>query len=178
MHSGAGFRRGLATAAFLAALIVACTPLVPPNAANVDRICDTLCRRRGECKPGWDQTICQASCRDRGSKRRPYWRADYVEAAVQCLATSSCDVILQSFERACFVDTRPEPSDTARRACIAAEAKQHECMGSPQDVDECLTKWEWRLYSDPVLEEIIDCEKQHCGGDNRVHCINEAMGGR
>jgi hypothetical protein len=96
---------------------------------------------------------------------------------VGCIANSTCDVILQSVERTCFVDTRPEPSDIARRACIAAEKKQHECMGSPEDVDECLNKRGWRLYSDPVLEEMIDCEKQHCGGDNRTHCINEALGG-
>jgi hypothetical protein len=170
-------RACLVSVFLLAALLVACTPVVPPVAANVDRICDTLCRRRGECRPGWDQTTCQASCRDRGSKRRPYWRADYVEAAVQCLASSSCDVILERVERACFIDTRPEPTDLARRACMAVEAKQRECIGSPEDVDECLNKWEWRLYSDPVLEELIDCEKQHCGGNRRKTCINEAMGG-
>lgn len=170
-------RRRIVGGAAVAAVIVACTPLVPPHLEYVDHICDTLCHKRGECSPGWDQKTCQTDCRERGNKRRAYWRADYVEAAVSCIANSSCDVVLQKVNAACFRDTKPEPSDIARRACTAAEAKDRECNGAPQNIDECLNKWNWRLYSDPVLEEIIDCEKQHCGGDNRVRCINEAMGG-
>jgi len=40
-----------------------------------------------------------------------------------------------------------------------------------------LNKWNWRVYSDSVLEEMIECEKQRCGRDRRMMCINEVLGG-
>lgn len=174
----AGIRRYILGVTIVGGVVAAgCTPPVPAHPEYVDRICDSLCRKRAECKPDWDQKICQTSCRDRGSSRRPYWRADYVDAAVQCITSSSCETILKEVERACFQDTRPEPTEVARRACMAAEQKQHECVGAPVDMDECLNKWNWRAYSDPVLEEIVDCEKQRCGGNQRSRCISEALGG-
>jgi hypothetical protein len=173
--------RALFTAAAVATVLVACTPVVPPHLEYRDRMCDALCKRRSECLPGADGSdvkSCETNCRESGSKRRPYWRADYVDATVQCLETSTCGVIKESVERTCFLDTRPEPSDLARRACMAFEAKQRECVGAVEDIDACLNKLGWRLLSDPVLAELLDCEGQRCGGERRMMCVNEAFGGQ
>ena len=164
----------LLVATFAMGLFVACTPLVPPHAENVDQICDTLCHRRGECDSRWDQKACQTSCRERGSKRRPYWRADYVESALHCIQSSSCDVV-SDHVAACFEKARPEPTDMARQACRAVTAKNRTCSGQPEDIDKCLDKWGYRDLSDPVLKEIVDCTEQRCarfGG-----CIREVLGG-
>jgi hypothetical protein len=168
--------RWFTSASIVGALVAACTPVVPPNATNADRICDALCARRTACGAGENDPTCQESCRDPKMKVRAYWRADYVEAASACIARASCNVSTEEVEGACLVAARPEPSDTARRACRIFEAKQRECIGAPEDVGQCLDGKNWRVFSDPVLEEFIACEGQHCGANSRKMCVDGVLG--
>jgi hypothetical protein len=169
-------RRRLPGVILPALALVACIPRVPPHLENVERLCDTWCRERGMCTPGWNREACQTDCRERGDKRAPYWRGDYVESIVHCIEASRCEVLTAKDPQAiCFAQTRPEPSETARRACIAVEAKQRECKAPPESVDDCLNEWNWRVLGDRVLEELIACERQACGA-GRTTCIDQALG--
>jgi hypothetical protein len=64
--------------------------VIPPEPANVDRMCTTACKRLVECQPGAGAAQCEENCRLRaGDKLRPYDRADYVDAFVKCVEAAT-----------------------------------------------------------------------------------------
>jgi hypothetical protein len=152
----------------------ACTSLPPPNTANAARICDAMCKRLSDCKPGWDVDACEKDChRDH---LLPYYRDDYVGAVAQCVQTSTCDIILGSLGRTCFQATKPGPSDVARQTCMAIVAKDHLCTGKPEELDDCLGKWRYGLLSDPVLSALASCQDIPCGNRRRRSCSAATLG--
>jgi hypothetical protein len=162
------------TCALAPLLAGACTSAPPPNTANAAQICDSMCKRLSDCKPGWDVGTCETSCRR--DKLVPYYREDYVGAVAQCIQTSTCDVILHSLDRTCLQATRPGPSDIARQTCMTIVAKDHSCTGKPEELDDCLTKWRYGLLSDPVLSALASCQDMPCGNRRRRNCSNATLG--
>jgi hypothetical protein len=158
-----------------ALLVASCgAPLVPPNTANVARVCQLECKRLGDCRPGWDMDACDRGCRR--DRLLPYFREDYVAAITTCLEQSTCDVILGPLHDTCWGATRPAPSDLARRAAEEASAKEHLCRGDPVSPEQVLDKWRWAALSDPVLEELRQCEGLRCGRAWRHDCIKITLG--
>ncbi len=165
----------LVTFATFATLLAACGErMLPPNAPNVARLCVAKCERLAACRPGWDVDTCEQDCRR--DQLLPYFRDDYSDAIAQCLSTASCDAILAGAARACWQKTIPEPTDLARQACLVAENRDRVCVGSPVDVEACLTKWRWGILKDSVLTQFMDCEQQRCGGYRRSQCVRATMG--
>jgi hypothetical protein len=164
--------RRVGSAAMVVSVLVACEDTkFPPNPSNIDRVCDTKCKRLVECNPAWDAARCQAGCR--ANKLRGYDRSDYIDASVKCLEAATCDVVLGPLDRKCLVETRPEPSDVARRYCRAAGAKDYECRGKPPDFDKCL-QGSLAMISDTVLQKMVDCESLKCSSAG--HCARETIG--
>ena len=146
---------------------------IPPNPANLDRICGTYCRRLAECQPGAGVAQCEAGCRERNpNKLRPYYRADYVDASVHCMETATCDVILHNADQ-CSVALRPPPSDAVVRYCTGVAKQTFDCSGRTDGQAGCLKVW--GLVRDDVADELARrCASGSCA--TRGHCLNSAVG--
>ncbi|HEY2516079.1 MAG TPA: hypothetical protein VGI39_34645 [Polyangiaceae bacterium] len=149
-------------------------PVIPGDPAILGRVCGTYCRRLAECQPGAGVPQCEENCRERNpSKLRPYYRQDYVDAAVQCTATASCDVLLDSSNPQCSAALRPPPSDSVHRLCTWMSKQIFDCSGRTDGESVCFKAW--GLVRDDVAEELLRrCANAPCA--TRVHCLNSSVG--
>jgi hypothetical protein len=145
------------------------------SASYVDRLCNTLCKKNVECVPGWDPAQCQQNCRERGSAARAFWRDDYKAATLSCLESAGCDVMSKgdAIEKKCFVDTKPQPSDAAKKYCDASIEKERTCSdAAAPDAAACLQKW--GVIADATLTEMTACQQRPCG--EAATCAKAAVG--
>jgi hypothetical protein len=145
------------------------------SAGFVDRLCNTLCKKNVECIPGWDPAQCQQNCRERGSPARAFWREDYAKATLACLDAAGCDVMSKgdTIEKTCFGDTRPAPSETAKKLCDVSLDKERTCSdAAAPDSAACLKKW--GMIDDAKLKEMLACQERPCG--EAARCAKAAVG--
>ena len=165
--------------------IIACAepaqPAQPPRNQGdtraegyIDRVCNTLCQKSVQCDPKWDGALCQKNCRERGSPARAFWREDYQKATLACLDAVACDVMKTGdvTDKKCFSETRPEPSELAKRYCEVSLEKERTCSGQAPDMPACLRAW--GMINDAALKTMVECQDRACG--EATPCAKAAVG--
>jgi hypothetical protein len=142
-------RRALVALAALGALF-GCTPgylkdyledaPLPRNEQTVPRLCQKMCDREVACGAATGAVAqCLATCAQDhgqdaryGGRRRPYWRADYVEGVLGCIDAASCDLVADEtrFLVQCFQDTSPAPTQLSKEVCSLERENALRCGGS------------------------------------------------
>jgi hypothetical protein len=143
-------------------LLCACTaPKHPSNLEAIDEICQPLCVKRQGCDASDEFGSCMSSCRNFGTPRRIYWRADYIASIRACLARTACGPdFARTIRRSCFDETYAglPPTPLAKTYCRARVDKDRIC-GMTTFTDKCLEGN--KVFTDAILAQKNDCLQDH-----------------
>jgi hypothetical protein len=151
---------------------VGSTANAPAGKSGVDAFCTQICNHEQSCAALLDvapsalagcATSCQTS--NEASSANPpteLLRADYVAALGACIASSSCDVSLQTSEATCGEDILSGTGDAGGHAIAPTQAPAtfcHALQASPCAADggaqDCLSAF--AFYSDVTLSAATSC---------------------